>query len=109
MLSLYRELNTTPMMDPLATDYYNLIHIPEVTENLFGKQARAYLEDNYEYMEFLFHLAKYYHIVLLPGEGFGADEWRIRVSLANLNNESYIKISKSIKQCIYDFVLSVVK
>ena len=55
-------------------------------------------------MEFLFHLAKYYHIVLLPGEGFGADDWRVRVSLANLENSAYTKISKGINQCIKDFV-----
>jgi len=104
MTSLYSSLNTTPHITPLATDYYNLMHIPEVTENLFGKKARDYLERNYEYMEFLFHLAKYYHIVLLPGEGFGADEWRVRVSLANLENSAYTKISKGINQCIKDFV-----
>lgn len=104
MTSLYSSLNTTPHITPLATDYYNLMHIPEVTENLFGKKARDYLEKNYEYMEFLFHLAKYYHIVLLPGEGFGADDWRVRVSLANLENSAYTKISKGINQCIKDFV-----
>ena len=104
MTSLYSSLNTSPHITPLATDYYNLMHIPEVTENLFGKKARDYLERNYEYMEFLFHLAKYYHIVLLPGEGFGADEWRVRVSLANLENSAYTKISKGINQCIKDFV-----
>ncbi len=80
------------------------MHIPEVTENLFGKKARSYLERNYEYMEFLFHLAKHYHIVLLPGEGFGADEWRVRISLANLDNSAYKKISNGINRCIKDFV-----
>lgn len=104
MVSLYSSLKTSPHITPLATDYYNLMHIPEVTENLFGKKARDYLEKNYEYMEFLFHLAKYYHIILLPGEGFGADEWRVRVSLANLENDDYTKISIGINQCIKDFV-----
>jgi aspartate 4-decarboxylase len=108
MHSLYSELKTEPDYTPLATDYYSLVYIPEVTENLYGEKARNYLMKKYEYLEFLFHLSKKYHIVLLPGAGFGADPWRIRVSLANLNNESYKKISQGLRKCIYDFVRPLV-
>ena len=106
MHSLYEQLNSDPHMSPLATDYYKLLHIPTITKNLYGEKASNYLVNKYEYLEFLFHLAKVYHVVLLPGLGFGADAWRVRVSLANLDNQSYKKISLAVKNCIYDFVKS---
>jgi len=93
-------------MSPLATDYYKLLHIPTITKNLYGEKASNYLVNKYQYLDFLFHLAKVYHVVLLPGSGFGADAWRVRVSLANLDNQSYKKISLAVKNCIYDFVKS---
>lgn len=105
---LYKSLNTTIAMPPTSTNYYNLIDIPQVTENLHGKKAREYIENKYEYLEFLFHLAKQYHVVLLPGAGFGSTPWRVRVSLANLSDGDYAKISVALKNSIEDFVKPVI-
>ena len=91
-------------MLPTSTNYYNLIDVPQVTQNLYGKRARDHIVDNYEYLEFLFHLAKVYHVVLLPGAGFGSTPWRIRISLANLADQDYTKIGTALKLCIKDFV-----
>ena len=102
--SMYAQLNMDPNIQETSTDYYSLVHIPQVTERLYGAKARAYLEKNYNYLEFLFHLARVYHIVLLPGNGFGAEDWRVRVSLANLADEAYAKIGAGIRSCIQDFV-----
>ena len=101
---LYKHLNTAVSITPNATDYYTLLDIPQITENLYGKSARHYLTFNYEYLEFLFHLSKKYQVVLLPGLGFGATKWRIRVSLANLETEKYTEISIALQKCIHDFV-----
>ena len=100
---LYSELKTSPQESPRATNYYTLLFIPQITENLFGKAARQKLEMS-NYLAFLFHLAKKYHTVLLPGKGFEADAWRIRVSLANLGTYDYKKISINLKKCIKDFI-----
>ncbi len=102
--SMYAQLDMRPNIQDTSTDYYSLIHIPQVTEHLYGAKARAYLEKNYNYLEFLFHLARVYHIVLLPGNGFGSEDWRVRVSLANLADEAYVKIGEGIHACIQDFV-----
>lgn len=102
--SLYAQFDMKPHILPTSTDYYSLIMIPEVTEHLYGHAAKDALVKKYNYLEFLFHLARVYHVVLLPGSGFGADPWRLRVSLANLDNESYIKIGKALRACIGDFV-----
>ena len=100
---LYSDLNTPIIMSDRSTNYYNLLNIPEITENLYGKEARAKIEKT-NYLHFLFHLAKKYKTVLLPGIGFGAPKWYLRISLANLASTDYKLISKNIKLCIFDFI-----
>lgn len=102
MQLLYSELNTPVVITARSTNYYNLLNIPEITENLYGKEARTKLEKT-NYLHFLFHLAKKYKTVLLPGIGFGAPKWYLRISLANLASTDYKLISKNIKLCIQDF------
>ena len=102
--SLYAQFDMKPDILPTSTDYYTLLLVPEIAEHLYGPAARAQLVKKYNYLEFLFHLARVYHVVLLPGNGFGADPWRVRVSLANLDNASYVKIGKALRACIGDFV-----
>ena len=102
--SLYAQFDMKPDIRPTSTDYYSLLLVPEITEHLYGPEAREHLVKNYNYLEFLFHLARVYHVVLLPGNGFGADAWRVRVSLANLDNAAYVKIGKALRACIGDFV-----
>ena len=80
------------------------LYVPQITENLYGSKARKYLEEHYSYLDFLFHLAKKYHVVLLPGGGFGTIDWRVRISLANLDLEDYGKIGKAFAACIKDMV-----
>ena len=105
----YEQLNTEVVIRPTSTDYYSLINIPEVCKNIFGKDAADYLVEKYEYLEFLFHLVSKYHTILLPGAGFGATDWRLRISLANLKDEDYPVIGKNIKKAIKDLVQPVLK
>lgn len=101
--TLYSELKTDPDITPEATNYYSMLNIPQIAENLFGKEAREHIVSKYEYLEFLFHLARVYHVVLLPGSGFGSSPWYIRISLANLTNEDYQTIGVALRNCIADF------
>lgn len=105
--SFYAQLKTDIEIKPTMTDYYNLINIPEVTRNMYGERAANYLVQEYEYLEFLFHLVSKYHTILLPGSGFGATPWRLRISLANLNEKDYIAIGKNISLAIRDLVAPV--
>lgn len=103
MRNVYSELKYQPKIDDKATNYYTLIDVPKVAELLYGESSAERLK-KYNYIEFLFHLAKKYGVVLLPGQGFGTTPWKVRVSLANLETEDYRTISKSVKKCIHDFV-----
>ena len=107
--ALCKQLHIPVPTTPTATHYYQLLHIPTITENIYGKHQREYLTKNYEYMEFLLHLAKKYHTVLLNGSGFGADPWMIRISLANLSLPDYETIGKNIASCIKDFIVTKTK
>ena len=107
--SFYGELNTEVAIRPTSTDYYSLINIPEVCSNIYGKDAAEYLVKNYEYLEFLFHLVSKYHTILLPGAGFGATDWRLRISLANLHDKEYPMIGQNIKKALKDLVRPALK
>ncbi len=48
--------------------------------------------------ELLFRLAEEAGVVLLPGGGFGTQHPSGRVSLANLNEEDYVKIGRSVRK-----------
>jgi aspartate 4-decarboxylase len=86
-----------------------LLFIPEIAENLYGKDARKYLEQNYDANEFLLHISLKYKVILLPGKGFGADNWRLRVSLANMATDQYEKVGIKIRDCIHEFVKPALK
>jgi len=105
MKVLYADLNTEPRIVPEATDYYTLLDTLQITENLYGKEARKKMETKHNYLEFMFHLAKKYNTILLPGKGFGTtNNWVLRACTANLPIADYEKISKNIAKCIKDFV-----
>lgn len=107
--SFYSQLHTDIAIPPTSTDYYSLINIPEVCANIYGKKAAEYLVKNYEYLEFLFHLVSKYHTILLPGAGFGATDWRLRISLANLKDKDYPIVGQNIKKALKDLVRPALK
>jgi aspartate 4-decarboxylase len=58
----------------------------------YGKGFMKFLVENYHPLQIVFALAKYHSIVLLNGSGFGAPDWSVRVSLANLTDSAYAEI-----------------
>ena len=82
----------------------SLLNIIDITRNLYGEEAAEYIKNNYNYLDFLFHLASKYETKLLPGKGFGTINWITRVSLANLRADSYKIIGRNIRKTIYDMV-----
>jgi aspartate 4-decarboxylase len=83
--------------------YYSLINIAEVAKIKYGDKFKNYLIQKEDILKFLFRLAKEKYIVCLPGEGFAGPTWSIRISLANLEVEDYIKIGKSISELLLQY------
>lgn len=100
--NVYSKLNYDVVIDDKSTNYYTIINIPEITKKLFGEESKKKLLKK-SYINFIINLARKYGVVLLPGKGFGDIKWSVRVSLANLNTNDYIKISEAIKENIKDF------
>jgi aspartate 4-decarboxylase len=66
-------------------------------EKAYGKPFVEFLRKNYECTDVLFRLAEHCGIVLLHGGGFGGPDWSVRVSLANLADETYGVIGEKLR------------
>jgi hypothetical protein len=69
-------------------------------KKIYGEDFVDYLKYNYSPLDIVFRLASETSLVVLNGGGFDGPEWSIRVSLANLNEEDYVTIGKSIRNML---------
>lgn len=92
--------------DPYSAYYYVEFNILEWVEKSFGAEFANYLSKNYSLVYILYHLARDYSVVLLPGSGFDDSEWSVRVSLANLDDYEYYKIGRIMHNLITDILSS---
>ncbi len=84
--------------------YYTQFNLLEWAYNAHGEEFVKFLQENYKPVDVLFDLAEESSIVLLSGGGFAGHEWSVRISLANLNDESYSHIGKSLKTILDRYV-----
>lgn len=83
--------------NPHYASYYTEINILDWARIEYGINFAKFIEENYTPFDILYDLAKNYSIILLNGDGFASSRWGLRVSLANLNDESYLKIGKTLR------------
>jgi aspartate 4-decarboxylase len=91
------ELLWKGMEIPLVTDanrcgYYSTLDLMKWAELKYGSDFMNYLTSHYHPLQIVFALAEFHSIVLLNGSGFGAPDWSVRVSLANLPDSAYQEI-----------------
>ncbi|MFY9719342.1 MAG: aspartate 4-decarboxylase [Candidatus Cybelea sp.] len=89
---LWKGLNLPLPTDKNRCGYYATLDLMKWAELQYGKDFMQYLVDNYHPLQIVFALATYHSIVLLNGSGFGAPDWSVRVSLANLPDSAYGEI-----------------
>jgi aspartate 4-decarboxylase len=104
--SLWRGLGLSGADDPCCAQYYAELDLLVIGKMYHGEDFVAYLSTNYEPVDIVFRLAEVSHLVLLHGEGFHAPKWSLRVSLANLNAEDYLKVGADIKSIINEYAES---
>ena len=73
-------------------------------EKEYGPHFVEFLRKNYECSDILFRLAEHHGVVLMHGGGFGGPEWSVRVSLANLAEETYPKIGEYLREAAEGYV-----
>jgi aspartate 4-decarboxylase len=92
-LGLADKLSPNPNYDA----YYGLVDFEFWARKNIGEKAVDYLKKHVHPLDLAFRLAEVYGIVLLNGSGFEAPEWSLRVSLANLPDESYEDIGRGVR------------
>lgn len=95
--------------DPLRAGYYSEIDIMVWAKKFYGDDFTAYLNKNYEPLDFVVRLAEETGVVLLNGDGFDGPTWSIRASLANLNESDYLKIGTAIRKILDEYEVNYKK
>ncbi len=92
LAELWKGLNLPLVDDPTRAGYYATLDLMKWAELTYGEDFMKYLVANYHPLQIVFALATFHSIVLLNGSGFGAPDWSVRVSLANLTDDAYSEI-----------------
>jgi len=95
--------------DPNRAGYYSEIDIEVWARKIYGDDFADYLNSKYQPIDFVIRLADKTAIVLLNGDGFDGPKWSVRVSLANLNKEDYLKIGSAIKHILDQYYQEYLK
>ena len=86
-----------------GSNYYALVDIAVLAETVHGAAFQEHLMRNLTIHDLLFRLAEDRLTLCLPGSGFAAPPWSIRISLANLDSEAYTEVGKNIRGVLEDF------
>ena len=90
--------------DRTRAAYYVQLDLMVWAEKEYGPEFAQFLKKNYECTDVLFRLAEHSGVVLMHGGGFGGPEWSVRVSLANLAEETYPKIGQYLRETAQAYV-----
>lgn len=101
---LFEGLGLDVKKDQYSAAYYTQFDLLEWASQNYSEDLAKYLKDNYKTVDILMRLAEQSSIVLLDGSGFNGPEWSIRISLANLGDESYSKIGKVLHDVMEGYV-----
>lgn len=86
--------------DPLRVGYYSEIDLMVWGKKLYGEDFCDWLKNNYEPLDAVVRLASRTSVVLLNGSGFDGPSWSVRASLANLDENAYLKIGVAVRQIL---------
>ena len=102
--ALFDGLGLTPPVDENRASYYAELDLMAWAEATYGPDFVNFLRRNYECTDVLFRLAEKSGVVLMPGGGFGGPDWSVRVSLANLPEDTYPKIGQLLREAAEGYV-----
>ncbi len=102
--ALFEGLGLSLPADPTRAAYYVELDLMVWAEKEYGPGFAAFLKKNYECTDVLFRLAEHSGVVLMHGGGFGGPDWSVRVSLANLPEDTYPKIGQYLRETAQSYV-----
>lgn len=101
--ALWKTTGFTLLPDTLRAGYYSEIDIMVWARKFYGDEFGKFLAANYEPLDFVMRLANETAVVLLNGDGFAGPDWSVRISLANLDRKSYLKIGSAIRTILDEY------
>jgi aspartate 4-decarboxylase len=102
--AMWEGLGLMPPPDEDRASYYAELDVLVWAEKTYGPEFVKFLQKNYECTDILFRLAELSGVILMHGGGFGGPEWSVRVSLANLPEDTYPKIGQLLKDAAEGYV-----
>lgn len=102
--ALFEGLGLTLPDDETRAAYYVQLDLMVWAEKEYGPEFAKFLRKNYECADVLFRLAEHSGVVLMHGGGFGGPDWSVRVSLANLAEDTYPKIGRYLRETAQAYV-----
>ncbi|MGC4073707.1 MAG: bifunctional aspartate transaminase/aspartate 4-decarboxylase [Nibricoccus sp.] len=90
--------------DDTRAGYYAELDLMAWANKIYGPEFAKFLDKNYVCTDVLFRLAEHSGVVLMHGGGFGGPAWSVRVSLANLAEETYPKIGQYLAEAAREYV-----
>lgn len=98
--ALWKGTGFTLVPDELRTGYYSEIDLMVWGKKIYGDDFCKWLKSNYEPLDAVLRLADRTSVVLLNGSGFDGPDWSVRASLANLDENAYLKIGSAIREIL---------
>jgi len=92
-----------PSDDPHRAWYYVELDFMVWASREYGRDFVNYMIRNHEPVDLLFRVAEESSVVALEGGGFGGPPWSICVSLANLDDEDYVRIGSGIRKAAEEY------
>lgn len=86
--------------DPMRVGYYSEIDLMLWGKKIYGDDFCNWLKTNYEPLDVVLRLASQTSVVLLNGSGFDGPSWSVRASLANLDENDYLRIGSSLRSIL---------
>lgn len=97
LANLYAGMGLELPADPLRAGYYAEIDLMSWARRRHGQLFAEWLAAEYEPVDPVFRLATDHGVVLLNGGGFADTAWSVRVSLANLLADEYLRVGASLR------------
>jgi aspartate 4-decarboxylase len=97
LANLYTGMGLELPADPLRAGYYAEIDLMSWARRRYGREFADWLAAEYEPVDPVFRLAADHSVVLLNGGGFADTAWSVRVSLANLLADDYVRVGASLR------------
>lgn len=107
--ALYEGLGLPVPEMPHRAGYYEQLDLRQWAAHHYGDAFAAWVAQRYEPVDVVFRLAEQEAVVLLDGGGFDGPPWSVRVSLANLDTEAYLRIGRAIRHVGEEYVAEYVE